>query len=188
MIDMPALRYLGAAILTLIAVVAVALSVTTLSEEYNDAVHGGKNMSYNANASAAICLRVSRGKAEIARDSIAAAITLNTLLIGVVALIGVRAASCIASVACNRKLLPERAQQVCNVILMLLFVLLSIILFVVLYHIDKSCSKLAWSLGALVLVIPVACLPACCLCAARDPLFDKQELTVDLNTTPPWRK
>ena len=148
-------------------VAAVALSLSTLVTQYNDAVHR-KN-----STDAGTCLQVSKEKAETARISLAAAISLNTIAIGIAILAAARCASCVCSCAT----LPESCKKMCNWILIALYVLLVVIVCVTLLHVDPSCRKMALALIMLLVIVPVTCCPIWCI--ARGGQEDQQQNLLD---------
>jgi hypothetical protein len=176
-------QWIFISLLLIAAVLATTVSIISIRNEYNDAVTGGSNHTYNPNATSAICLRVSKEKASRARDSMIAAITINTLVIGFVAVLGLKVASCVSAWTCKQAYIPEEAQKVCNVVLLLLYITLIVVAATILLHIDASCSKLAWSIATLLLVIPITCVPICCLARSTNSQFNPEtkEAFVELN-------
>jgi len=134
-------------------VAAVSLSLSTIMTQYDDAVHR-KN-----STEAGTCLQVSQKKAEAARISVAAAITLNTIAIGIAILAAARFASCICSCAT----LPESCKRACNWILVALYVSLVVIVCFTLLHVDPSCRKMALALLMLLVIVPITCCPIWCI-------------------------
>ena len=148
-----------------VCVASLAVSVLTITAQYDDAVHKTNS------SEAGTCLQVSKERAEAARISIAAAITLNTLALGIAILAVARCASCICSCAT----LPEACKRACNWILVALYISLVIIVSVTLLHVDPSCRKMALALLMLLVIVPVTCCPIYCIArAAGQDQYDIQ--------------
>ena len=125
--------------------VMLYISIQTI----DTAVHGGNK------TSAAVCLQVSKQKAEAARVGIATAITLNTLAIGIAILVAARAASCV----CGCITWPEKCKSICNYIVVLLYITLVCTVVTILAHVDPSCHKLALAFLMLLVIVPITCCP-----------------------------
>jgi uncharacterized membrane protein AbrB (regulator of aidB expression) len=130
------------------AVSMLYISVSTIMTEYDNAVH-------NSNSSAARCLQVSKNKAGAASSAVAAAITLNTLAIGIAVLAGARVASCVC--CCFTR--PESCQRACNWLAGLLYAALVVTVTATLANVDPTCHAMALALLMLLIVVPLTCCP-----------------------------
>ena len=153
----------------IVSLVVFAISIHTISTEYDNAVHRPNS------SDAGMCLEVSKEKAKSAQMSILAAITINTIAIGIVILFAAKVLSCI----CDCVTCPDNFKILCNWLLVLFYVGLVVTVAVVLQYIDPSCKKISLALIMLLIITPVTCCPLWCIARATDTVNSNTENLID---------